>query len=453
MNRTPSRLTMGPETSREKLAPGGTATLPQLSRPTAETSDFAQDAAVNSRIKQILPEIGRQVAARLSQKPLAVLLTGSFARGEGSALLIGKRLRSLSDMEFLVLCPSGSDLRSVQQALDDQTPRLTNWLASRDIECELEFNAVDEKYLSRLRPHIFGYELLTHARTLWGDENILASAPRFPASAIPRWDAWRMLNNRLLEQLQWAEVSQRCDSAWLQSASYHILKCYLDLATIVLILEGRYRNQYADRAVALAEWASEASQDGVAFAGALAYVVACCTEFKLRPNAARFPLGINLEQDPRQLSAEVRCAMIDLVSFAHQVWRWAAISFVGLAGESRPEDETLREAVMRSQPLHEKLRGWAKITLMPEVRKQPRFARGAGKLLFKASPRYLIYSVASSLYFHLPEAIMGGAPEAREQEHLLPVRFTRHSNESRAWWRLRADVLLSWKLFLRNHWA
>ncbi len=453
MYRMHSRSMTGPEIPRATPAPVGTVPPGQLSRPMAEAFEYAQDAAVNSRIKQALPEIGKQVAASLSRKPLAVLLTGSFARGEGSALLIGKRLKSLSDMEFLVLCPPGSDLRSVQQALDNQARCLANWLASRDIECELEFNAVDGEYLRRIRPHIFGYELLTHARTVWGDESILASAPRFPASAIPRWDAWRMLNNRMLEQLQWAEVSERCDSAWLQSASYHILKCYLDLATIVLILEGRYRSKYVERAIVLAEWASVASQDGVAFAVALADLVAECTKFKLHPDARRLPLGINLDQDPRQLSAEIRCAMIDLVCLTHQVWQWAAIRFAGLARESRPGDETLREAVLRIQPLREKLHGWAKITLMPEVRKQPGFSRRVGKLLFKASPRHLIYSVASSLYFQLPEAIMGKAPEVADQENLLPVCFVRHANESRPWWRLRADVLLSWNLFLRNHWA
>ncbi len=145
--------------------------------------------------------------------------------------------------------------------------------------------------------------------------------------------------------------------------------------------------------------------------------------------------------------------MTELVSVIYQVWRRVAINFAAFAKGTRPDDEMLRNAVWRSQPLREKLRGWAKIALMPEVRGQREFLRRMERLCLKASPRYLIYSVASELYFHLPEAIAGGAPQVGEQERWLPVRFARHAGERRAWWRLRADVLSGWRLFLRNHWA
>ncbi len=368
-------------------------------------------------------------------------------------MITGNQLISLSDMEFLVLCRDNSDLGIVQQALNHQARCLSKWLASRGIECELEFSAVDERYLNRLRPHIFAYELLAHGQTVWGDEGILARAPRFPASAIPLWDAWRMLNNRLLEQLQWAEVADQRDLKWLESAFYHALKCYLDLATVVLIFEGQYRSCYAERAVAIKEWARAALREGAEFAGVLADRVAVCTDFKLHPAPGRFPLGVHLDQDPRQLAAQVRIAMIDLMMVTHQAWRWAAIKFARPAAPSQPDDEMLRETVIRSQPLREKLRGWAKIALIPEVRSQRGFMRRMGRLLCKASPRYLIYGVASDLYFHFPEAIAGASPEVGEKEHWLPVCFAQHAMERRAWWRLRADVLAGWRLFLRSHWA
>ncbi len=433
--------------------PVGTVTPGQTTRPIADIRGYAQDAAISSRIERVLPEIGNRVAESLSPKPLAVLLTGSFARGEGSARWVGNRLRALGDMEFLVLCPTESDLGTVQQVLDHQACRLRQWLASHEIECELEFSAVDRNYLSHLRPHIFAFELLAHAQTVWGDDQILASAPRFPAYAIPRWDAWRLLNNRLLEQLQWAEVSRRYDVEWLQSAFYHVLKCYLDLATTVLIFEGQYRSRYTQRAAALKAWANVASQRGVGFAALLAGRVAACTEFKLHPHPEKLPLGVNLNQGPRQLSVEVRRAMVDLVALAHQVWRSTAMAFAPPSYQKLIEDSSLSSAVLRAQPLRDKLRGWAKIALMSEVRRQPGFLRRMNKLLFEASPRYLIYSVASELYFQLPQVVNGETPAISKQEGRLPVSFARHADERRAWWRLRADALLGWKLFLRNHWA
>lgn len=435
------------------LAGAETLTTHEQPLPLVGTHEYAQDAGANLRVKEIVHEIGEQVASSLPGKPAAILLTGSFARGEGSVLQQGNQLKMLSDLEFLVVCPSGAEPERVQQTVNDKAHELCAWLASRGVECEIEFSAVDHNYLSDLRPAIFSYELLTHARTVWGDDKILATARRFPASEIPRWDAWRMLNNRLLEQLQWADISPRWGLRELQSAFYHVVKCYLDMATAILIFAGQYRSRYGERADALEAWAGTASKEGVAFANELADRVSSCTAFKLHPDFGTLPLGVDLSQEPQRLCEDVRRTIVELVHTFHQVWRWAGNTFLGSKGKFLEEDVALQDAVLRSQPLREKLRGWAKLALMPEVRRRPQFLQHICRLLFKGSPRYLIYTVASNLYFRLPDVIDGITPEVEDQESLLPVSFADRANVEGGWWRLRADVLFGWRLFLRNHWA
>jgi hypothetical protein len=421
--------------------------------PSAGTHEYVQETDKDLRIKRILLEIGEQVAGGLPCEPTAILLTGSFARGEGSILQYGNQLKMLSDMEFLVVCPPRAEVERVQQAVNQKAQQLCGWLASRAVECEIECSAVSHDYLNCLRPAIFNYELLTHAQTVWGDDKILAAARRFPASEIPRWDAWRLLNNRILEQLQWVSISPKWRPRELQAALYHVLKCYLDMATTILIFAGQYRSRYGRRVDALEAWARTASKEGVTFANELAARVSSCTAFKLHPDFRTFPLGVDLSQEPEQLNAEVRRTIVELVQIFHQVWRWAGNAFVGSKGLSLEEDVVLQDAVLRSQPLREKLRGWAKLALMPEVRKRPGFLQRMSRLLLKGSPRYLIYSLASTLYFHLPEVVDGKTPDVEDHESLLPVSFTDHANEDGGWWRLRADVLFGWRFFLRNHWA
>jgi hypothetical protein len=439
---------LGPSLAALETLPSHESPLPLVG-----AHEYTQDADANSRVKEILVEIGKQVAGSLPCKPAAILLTGSFARGEGSVLRVENKLRMLSDMEFLVVCPLGAGLENAQQNLNHLAKHLSGWLAAKAVECEIEFSAVDHNYLRDLRPAIFSYELLAHARTMWGDDKILAAARRFPASEIPRWDAWRMLNNRLLEQLQWADISPRWGIRELQSAFYHVLKCYLDMATAILIFAGQYRSRYGERAEALEAWAGTASKEGVAFANELADRVSSCTAFKLHPDFGTLPLGVDLSQEPQRLCEDVRRTIVELVHTFHQVWRWAGNSFLGSKGKSLEEDVALQDAVLRSQPLREKLRGWAKLALMPEVRRRPQFLHQISRLLFKGSPRYLIYTVASHLYFRLPDVIDGITLEMEDQERLLPVSFADRANAGGGWWRLRADVLFGWRLFLRNHWA
>lgn len=406
---------------------------------------------VDQYLEAIIPRIADKCAASLVPSPIAILLTGSFARGEQSVLLNDGCLHVMGDMEFMVLCPPEANLDSMQSQLSRSSEELGCWLKGCGVHCKLEFNAVPPKYLRNLQPHIFGHELVRHGRVVWGREDVLSGPQRFQFSPIPFWDAWRMLNNRLLEQLLWIDALTRLDDKLLQSVFYQIVKCYIDIGTTLLIFGRRYQPTYATRASELLRWANE--KRTVSFLPILSERVMACTEFKLVPNLRKRTLGVRLDSSAEELRTDVTKMLLDLIPLAREVWRWEAIQFSHMEYLPPVSDISLWDGILRLQPRVEKLRGWAKLMLTPDVRSQRNFVGRMRALLFCGSPRYLTYTVASELFFSLPVVLAGADPQLEVYEPLVPVEFDEHANEARTWWRLRANVLSGWKLFLRDHWA
>lgn len=405
------------------------------------------EAAVRSVVDGLLQ--------RLSVQPRTVVLTGSVARGEGSAVWHEGRLRVLGDMEFLVIFEQGTNRGFLQRELDRHAQELGAELAASTLECELEFRAIYAEYFQAITPHIFGYELLQHGRTVWGDATILASAPRWPASAIPLWDAWRMLNNRMLEQLQWAgALIDSDDKGELAQIFYHLIKCHLDFATATLLFAGRYTDSYAGRALEFERWASHQGDPPPQFVREMAEKVESCTAFKLHPDANESLFGIDTEgMSAAEIRRELRKAMSKFADAAEQAWNWTARILCEESGSSPGGD--LLPAVLATQPQKAKVRAWAKLMSMPEVRRQRGFGARALRMWRKGTPRYLVYFVAAQLYFLMPAVLAGKTPAAvaAEWEALLPVTFDEFQAEERPWWRLRANVLKGWRCFLRNHWS
>lgn len=415
---------------------------------------LVQDPEIDQNLRPVVLDCVHRLVAQLLPRPVAVVLTGSFARGEGSVARVDGRLKVLGDMEFMVFFHADACLDYVQDALVNQAKRLEEHMADCGIDCAMEFSPVTIEYAQSLRPHIFGYELLRHGHRLWGRDPFI-DVLRFPATAIPKWDAWRMLNNRVIEQLQWLDMLQDGDRDLLQSAFYQVVKCYLDIATSLLIFKGDYRDRYAERAEALAAWSNEVKGcDDMSFLPLVVERVTSCTQFKLWPDLTRTPLGVCLAQsDAEKLRHDVRGAMLALVPVIREVWRWETAQLSGCQLDTATNDRSLREAVLKTQSRWEKLRGWAKIALMPAVGRQYGFLRRMTTLLQRGSPRYLVYCIASALYFFLPQILDGNQFEAGQLENLLPVSFGQHAGNPRPWWRLRDNVLTAWHSFLRNDWA
>jgi hypothetical protein len=333
------------------------------------------------------------VTARLSEERfgsdmIALVLTGSLARDEATFLRDSSGWTVAGDAEFLAIFGRGSRVPS-RTDLDDVARTATSRLEARGMRCEVTLGGVRPAFLRRLPPTIFAYELRECGRVVTGDPMLLSLIPAFSEAEISREDAWRLLGNRIIEQLEVA--GELADGARTLSpqAHYRTVKLYLDMATSLTVFAGIYRPTYRARTGMLRAAATAPSKTHWPFPldDFLAEVIRC-TEWKVA--AAAVP-AITVHAE----------FMRKAVGYAQQLWRWELAQLTGL--DAGLPERKLLEAWMARQPRRARLRGWL-FALREEgaLRRQ-----GWRRLASRArgpSPRYRVYEAATTLLFSLGEA-------------------------------------------------
>ncbi|MGD1027197.1 hypothetical protein [Candidatus Binatus soli] len=210
------------------------------------SADPAFQDEVRGELERLLARVRNCAAA---PSVAGVLLTGSFARGEGTIIPHPRtNSRWLSDVECLVVVKGGivsrrEIRRSMRQVELDTNSDSAN--AERGIKVELR--AILTQGMTRLRPAIFTRELCEHAKLLWGDPAAIP-VPRVAPSgdAIPKYDAFRLLNNRIIEQI--AVRSEYADRVSDNTATaYSLAKFWIDLGTSLSVFLGCYQPAYRSR--------------------------------------------------------------------------------------------------------------------------------------------------------------------------------------------------------------
>lgn len=394
----------------------------------------------------VVQETAERCAAQYGTRMRALVITGSAARGEATVIAEVDRSHLLGDAEFLLIFHPGSQLPSTAEVQALQG-RIESALADRRIVAAVTLSASHPDYLAKLRPHIFAYELRTCGRVISGDPEILGLIPSFPASAIPLEDAWRLLSNRLVEQLELADELAAQSGAARFDGHYRTVKLYLDMATSLLLFACDYAPTYRERAERLSRLAEEEQPEAqwpfplFEFAAR----VTTSTQLKLGRSAA----------DRAEAAGEPAAAIIwdEALSYARALWRWELARLTG--GDSRLPDQELLRRWMRAQPLRQRLRGWLYaarvIGWRDSLRHWTRWAQHARY----SSPRYCVYAAACELAFRLPSLARPAVPdpwieaEWDEVRGWLPVTQPAPSLHRRAPWQgLAADILWNYRKFL-----
>lgn len=275
-------------------------------------------------VEAIVDTTVRECEQRHANSLRAVVLTGSMARAEESALVEGGVCRFLGDAEFLLIFRRGSlfPKPGERAALEDAIGRR---LRRRGVVCPIHLAAVTTRYLRRLPPHIFSYELRTSGKVVSGDKTILAAIPEFPCSAIRREDAWHMLSNRVIEWLEILANTQADRRAFDLRLFYATVKLWMDAATSLLVFLGAYQPSYRARAESLA-----------ALAGAPP--PAMPLPFPLREFSAWVRSATSWKLMPDEVTAEhmgwTFCHQAR--RFAGILWCWQAAQLTGLDAASAP---------------------------------------------------------------------------------------------------------------------
>ena len=318
----------------------------------------------------------------------SIVLTGSLARGEGTWLRDGARTRVAGDAEFLMIFEDSAELPSVD-AIVRYRQVVTSRLAARAIDVQVGLSSVKTRYLVKLRPHIFAYELIVHGKVIYGDQSILALAHAFTAPEIPLEDGFRTLLNRMIELLEaLCEVEE--SGTITERVHYRAVKLTLDMASSYLVFRGQYEPTYRARAARLQKLAATSVSSAFAIQP-LSNLVAEATRYKLD----------GFDRDASMAATD----LIELVNQSHALWLWELKNLVGISrGDS---DSELMRAWIGDQELSERLRGWASVakrsaTQCNLIHLLLWLARSA-----EGSPRRLIYGAASELFFALPGLLWG----------------------------------------------
>lgn len=167
--------------------------------------------------EEVIKHTAEDIVRRLGDNLEALILAGSFARGEG--------IEALSDIEFLAVVKSLKVVRN-SEALKNATIKFTT-----------------KSHLARLKPYIFTIELKKYGKVLWGDKKILRLVPDYAYADIEPKDGFILLNNRIVEQLiVWQEIlSSR------PVRHYEMAKGYIQLVNSYLAVNREYKSLYPEK--------------------------------------------------------------------------------------------------------------------------------------------------------------------------------------------------------------
>ena len=319
-----------------------------------------------------------------------VLLTGSFARGEGTVISHPQtKSRWLSDVECLVVVRGGivsmQEIdRSLRQIERDANSDCGN--AARGIKVELR--AILPEGMLRLRPTIFTQELCEHSKLLWGDPAAIP-VPHEPArgASISKHDAFRLLNNRIIEQIAMrSEYSDRTSDS--TAVAYSLVKFWIDLGTSLSVFLGCYRPLYQSRQKPV-EDALRAHPEilGPEMSGRLISRFRNAMAQKLCQTG--FPSG------------DLTCQFSEAVEIARATWNWESGQLSGTStdtGDWRGIFARLRSLETATQ----RLRDWARLLRQPSGLRQlgPRAMLAAARV---GSLATLIYGTGCVIDFFWDE--------------------------------------------------
>lgn len=309
-----------------------------------------QRQAEASRELQAASEQVRAGTRRFSA--LGLILTGSFARGEATILVEPEGgVRWLSDIECLVVFPADKQkapIAEVDQVLRGIESDRNLQASNMGSGIKLELRSIQAPRLARLRPAIFSRELLEHGKLLWGEPAALP-LPRWyhAGSEVPAADGFRLLNNRIMEQLA-VRLNDERGSEDRISRSYWVSKFWIDLATSLSIFLRCYVTTYLGRQASIEKTlAARPELFGDSFG---------------RLFMTRLKESMAIKVGKLSAFNSYSASLNEAASAAAQVWGWESDQ---LAGRSlgRGDWRSIVSRLRRAETASQRVRDWARLLL------------------------------------------------------------------------------------------
>ncbi|WP_287588097.1 hypothetical protein [Candidatus Borrarchaeum sp.] len=209
---------------------------------------FFENARINELVKNQLQIICTRVLENIPKDICSLILCGAMSRGEGSAIISENRVKIISDYDFLVVVKNG-DLTALQEKLRQLSIDLTKELKLGFLS-SVEVHPITKAYLKSLIPTIGNFDLKSSGMILYG-EDVLNLIPNFSPKEIPKWDALKILFNRICGQLLSTPpdifYNDKIPDNILEMNAYQTTKMFLDVCTSLLAFHGRFIPSYVGR--------------------------------------------------------------------------------------------------------------------------------------------------------------------------------------------------------------
>lgn len=188
---------------------------------------YAMKPEIEARVRHFLLALQQSNQAR---HVVAVIVAGSACRGEE----IWRDAQLISDIDVMLVTHHTNPYRT----------RALTEIINEFRKDGIDGGATPLPSLRRFRTLAF-YEAQETGVVVWGNRQLDSMLPPITANDLPRWEAVRVLANRMFEHLKAASGHAEP----LQAAS----KSYEALAEAALTYEGRYRPSYRERLAELIE--------------------------------------------------------------------------------------------------------------------------------------------------------------------------------------------------------
>lgn len=199
-----------------------------------ETGDLALDAS--SRLEAWIA-LARGWAG---PERLALILSGSHARGDAVWAEVAGRTLSLSDLDLYAVVPDRAAQRAAIVRAAAARSGLKSRLSGLGLAGALEVAFLTPEDLARLPARPGTLELKRHGRVVEGDPAWLARVPQWAPRDVSAEEALLLLENRAFELLDARTgLAQRDPLARLE-ARHATLKTALDLAGVACLTAGEY---------------------------------------------------------------------------------------------------------------------------------------------------------------------------------------------------------------------
>lgn len=252
------------------------------------------DEAIEAQLHVIIKQIRNHFS-----KIDAIILTGGFARGEGSVLIKeNNQIIPLKDYDLVVITNERISSQKYYQLMDiihEDLQIPSHWYggsAPGDFHINIEF--IPAQKINRLPPDLSNYELKVNGKTLYG-KNYLNSIKIQP-NQISLASGIRFLCNKLiglLENHPWnSNVTPETKKG--QALLYECAKTYIEICT-ALSLAGRfYAPTYQERAILFEKKYSRLMPELQLLMPYLPERIKNSTQYKLKPESN--PFGKNLTE-------------------------------------------------------------------------------------------------------------------------------------------------------------